>query len=124
MVPSNANHSSNTSVSIVVLAFNEAQSLPTTIKFIHKALEGKLSKYEVIIVNDGSRDDTGRVAEGLAKRDYRLKVIHNPKNMGCGYTFMRGVQAATTTLLRLCSLMWSAINLWVPSEHMNRSRTT
>ena len=85
----------NTSVSVVVLAFNEARSLPTAVESIHKALAGKFSRYEIIIVNDGSKDDTSEVAENLAVRDSSLKVIHNPTNMGCGFTFMRGVQEAS-----------------------------
>lgn len=89
MVPSK-----QTSVSIVVLAFNEAPGLPTVVQSIHQALEGKFSEYEIIIVNDGSWDDTGKVAETLAKQDSRLRVIHNPHNMGCGFTFLRGAEAA------------------------------
>ncbi|MDP2932253.1 MAG: glycosyltransferase family 2 protein [Chloroflexota bacterium] len=98
MVPSN--HRSNTSVSVVVLAFNEAQNLPNALDSIKRVLEGRFSEYEVIIVNDGSRDNTGEVAEGLARQDSHLKVVHNPHNMGCGFTFMRGVRAAG------CQYVW------------------
>ena len=84
----------NASVSIVVLAYNEAQNLPGAIESIHQALDGRIPKYEVIIVNDGSRDNTGQLAENLAKQNSHLKVIHNAKNRGCGFTFMSGVKAA------------------------------
>lgn len=89
MVPSKLS-----SVSVVVLAFNEAQNLAATVRSVHQALGGKFPEYEIIIVNDGSRDDTGKVAETLAKQDSHLRVIHNPHNMGCGFTFLRGVEAA------------------------------
>lgn len=80
--------------SIVVLAFNEGRNLETTIESIHKAVTDILDTYEVIIVNDGSSDDTGKVAIAIAGQDARIKVIHNSANMGCGLSFERGVQAA------------------------------
>jgi len=94
MVPSKAATRNSTSVSVVVLAYNEARNLPGVIKAIHQALDGTIPKYEVIIVNDGSSDNTGQVAESLVKQNSHLKVIHNPENRGCGFTFMRGVKAA------------------------------
>ncbi len=94
MVHSKMGSKNNTSVSIVVLAYNEARNLPGVIKTIHQALDGRIPKYEVIIVNDGSSDNTGQVAESLVKQNSHLKVIHNPENRGCGFTFMRGVKAA------------------------------
>jgi len=100
MGPSKAAGMRGTSVSTVMLAFNEARNLPSTVNSIRKTLESKFSKYEIIIVNDGSRDDTGRVAEDLARQNSHLKVIHNPQNMGCGFTFMRGVQAVS------CQYAW------------------
>lgn len=96
MAPSEASLPVAPSVSIVVLAFNEARSLPATIASIHQAVAGKFPAYEIIIVNDGSRDDTVRVAENLAREDSRLRVIHNPHNRGCGYTFFRGAAAASS----------------------------
>jgi len=82
------------SVTIVVLAFNEARNLPSTIKALEEATQGKFSKYETIIVNDGSQDNTGEVAESLAETNPGIKVLHNDRNMGCGFTFMRGARAA------------------------------
>ena len=86
----------STSVSVVVLAFNEARNLPSTVKAVISILEDNFSEYEIIIVNDGSQDDTGQVAEGLAERNSHIKVIHNPQNMGCGFTFMRGARASSS----------------------------
>jgi len=100
MAPSNAIQGNNTSVSVVVLAFNEARNLPSTVQSINEALEDKFAKYEIIIINDGSRDETGQVAESLAKQNSHLKVIHNPQNMGCGFTFIRGVTEAS------CEYVW------------------
>ncbi len=101
MVLSNAAQEGKPSVSVIVPAFNEELNLVATVESIHKALEGKFSKYEVVIVNDGSRDDTGKIAETLAEQDSYLRVIHNPHNMGYGFTFMRGVEAASCEYVQL-----------------------
>jgi glycosyltransferase involved in cell wall biosynthesis len=95
MVLSKASSPIKPAVSIVVLAYNEAKNLPDTIATIQKTISDKFPRYEIIIVNDGSRDDTGAVAEKLAGQDSRLKVVHNNPNRGCGYTFFHGVGAAS-----------------------------
>jgi len=82
------------SLSVVIPAFNEAPNLASVIQSVHEALQGKISEYEIIVVDDGSMDDTGKVAEALAEHDPRLRVIHNPRNMGYGFTFLRGVGEA------------------------------
>ena len=94
MAPSRNTLVKSASVSVVVLAFNEAKNLPNTVKSVAQILEDKFPEYEIIIVNDGSHDDTGQVAEGLAERKSHIKVIHNRQNMGCGFTFRRGVRVA------------------------------
>jgi dolichol-phosphate mannosyltransferase len=88
------------SVSVVVLAFNEEGNLEPAVETIRRALNGRLSKQEIIIVNDGSCDDTGAVAERIAGEDPHVRVIHNSHNLGCGDAFMRGVEAAT------CEYVW------------------
>ena len=100
MVLSEATYRRDTSVSIVVLAFNEAPSLPDAIEAIKWAVEGEFSKYEIIIVNDGSGDNTGEVADIMASGDPVLKSVHNRRNMGCGFTFWQGARAAS------CEYVW------------------
>jgi glycosyltransferase involved in cell wall biosynthesis len=95
MVLSKAFPSAKPAVSVIVLAYNEAKNLPDTIATIQKTISDKFPRYEIIIVNDGSRDNTRGVAENLAKQDSRLKVVHNSPNRGCGYTFFYGVSAAS-----------------------------
>lgn len=92
---------SKTSVSVVVPAYNEAPSLAEVVQSIHKAYGDKFSEYEIIIVNDGSTDDTGKIAETLAEQDSHLRIIHNPHNMGYGFTFLRGVEAAGCEYVQL-----------------------
>lgn len=91
---SSTGRSGQTTVSVVVLAYNEAKNLPAAISSIREAIEGRFAAYEIIIVDDGSRDETGQVADEIAAGDDRVVAVHNPQNMGCGYTFRRGVRQA------------------------------
>ena len=101
MVPSKSNQQSNTTVSIVVPAFNEEQNLAATVESIRKAIEGKFSEYEIIIVNDGSKDGTGKLAESLTLQYPHLRVVHNPHNIGYGFTVMRGAREAKFEYVQL-----------------------
>jgi glycosyltransferase involved in cell wall biosynthesis len=55
--------------------------------------------YEVIIVNDGSSDATGSIAEKIVSRDNRVKVVHHSTNLGYGSALQSGFKAATKELV-------------------------
>jgi dolichol-phosphate mannosyltransferase len=82
------------SVSIVVLAYNEERNLPLAVAGIRHTLAGRKLKYEIIIVNDGSKDKTQDVAEGLASLSPEIRSVNNPGNQGCGYTYWHGAREA------------------------------
>lgn len=52
------------------------------------------AEYEVIIVNDGSPDNAGRIAEELARAEPHVRVIHHPRNLGYGAALRTGFEAA------------------------------
>lgn len=82
-------------ISIIIPAYNEDGNLTGTVREVLDALGDRFGGYEILIVNDGSKDRTGEVAEALAAGNPRIKVLHNSPNMGFGYSYQRGVQAAT-----------------------------
>ena len=94
MVHSNTAGLESASVSVIVLAYNEAKNIPQVVKSINLALKDHNLKFEIIIVNDGSTDDTIQVVRHIANQDSNVRMISNKNNMGCGYTFMRGIQEA------------------------------
>jgi len=51
--------------------------------------------YEVIVIDDGSRDRTGEIADRLAAADSHVKVVHHPVNRGYGGAVISGIRAAT-----------------------------
>jgi glycosyltransferase involved in cell wall biosynthesis len=84
----------NTRLSVFIPAYNEEGNIEGTVHELGAALQARNLDYEIIIVNDGSRDRTGDILEALAKADGRIRVIHNPRNLGFAKTFRIGAQAA------------------------------
>lgn len=80
-------------VSVFVPAYNEAANLEGALRDIVGAA-AVLADYEVIIVNDGSRDGTGQLAERLAQENRRIRVIHQPRNLGIAAAYERALDEA------------------------------
>jgi glycosyltransferase involved in cell wall biosynthesis len=82
-------------ISAVLPAYNEAANLSQMVARTLEALDDAVPEYEVIIVDDGSRDATPRLADGLAARDPRIRVIHQAGRRGYGAAIRAGVDEAT-----------------------------
>lgn len=81
-------------LSIIVPAFNEAGNIKGAVAKIHLIVPKFCSNYEIIIINDGSRDKTGKIADNIAQMDKKVRVFHNLENKGMGYSYFRGVNEA------------------------------
>ena len=81
-------------LSIVVPAYNEALRLPRTLDVMRGQLDGGAEQYEVIVVDDGSRDGTGEVVECLAGEFPRLRLVRHRVNRGYGAALRTGFEAA------------------------------
>lgn len=82
------------SISIFVSSYNEAENLSDCVRGIASAAGARFEDYEIIIVNDGSTDGTGEVAERLRRDNGRIRVIHNPVNLGFARSFRISVEEA------------------------------
>ncbi|MCP4109293.1 MAG: glycosyltransferase family 2 protein [Desulfobacteraceae bacterium] len=76
-------------LTVVIPALNEEKAILKTIENIKSALKKHNIEHEVIVVNDGSTDKTGKIAE-----EYGAKVIHHPKPGGYGLSLKDGIMAA------------------------------
>lgn len=76
-------------VSVVLPAFNESAILEDNLAVLCGYLATLADRYrwEILIVNDGSRDDTGAIAEAQRTKYDNLHVIHHPTNLGLGRAF-------------------------------------
>lgn len=77
---------------MVIPAYNEAERLPRTLERVRAYLEGRAGTYELLVVDDGSADDT--VARARAVGGEHLSVLSNEGNRGKGYSVRRGMLAA------------------------------
>jgi len=57
-------------------------------------LRQEASEFELIIVNDGSPDKAGEIADVIARRESNVRVIHHPHNMGYGHALRSGFRAS------------------------------
>jgi glycosyltransferase involved in cell wall biosynthesis len=80
-------------VSIVVPAFNEGARIGNSIKKINEYMGRSPSSFELIVVDDGSIDNTADLVE--RSQTPRLRLVRNGKNYGKGYTVRQGVFAAS-----------------------------
>ncbi|OGE17817.1 hypothetical protein A2858_03680 [Candidatus Daviesbacteria bacterium RIFCSPHIGHO2_01_FULL_36_37] len=81
------------SLSVIIPAYNEEENLEDSIKSVLRIVPEFCNDFEIVIINDGSKDETGKIANRLAKNK-KIKVIHNSKNKGMGYSYWRGVSIA------------------------------
>lgn len=81
-------------LSIIIPAYNEEKRISLTLKKTCDFLEQRCWSYELIIVDDGSRDRTVRVIEELAAARDEIKVIRNDRNRGKGFSVRCGLEVA------------------------------
>jgi glycosyltransferase involved in cell wall biosynthesis len=87
------------SISVFFPCYNEQENVGRTTEKALAVLEKLSTDFEVIIVNDGSSDNTGRIADEIAGRDNRVKVVHHEVNLGYGAALQSGFKAATKELV-------------------------
>lgn len=86
--------SARRSLSFVLPAFNEAENIGESVARC-VAAAGELGlDYEVIVVDDGSRDDTRQRVDALAADNPRVRAVHHPTNRGYGAALRSGLLAA------------------------------
>jgi len=87
------------SYSIVIPAYNEAKRLPRTLQPILAFIEAKSWDAEIIVVNDGSIDQTADVAREFSAKHPAVILIDNPVNCGKGQSIRDGVSRATGDII-------------------------
>ena len=90
---------SDISISVFFPCYNEEGNVAATTRTAVEILDGIGADYEVIIVNDGSSDNTGRIADELAKENSKVRVIHHPVNLGYGAALQSGFKGASKELV-------------------------
>ena len=84
-----------TTISAVLPAYNEEALIGQTASAMADVLSGVADDYEVIVVNDGSRDRTRAVIEELAATNPRVRCVSHEVNRGYGEALKTGFSSAT-----------------------------
>jgi dolichyl-phosphate beta-glucosyltransferase len=77
-------------LSVVLPAYNESHRLPATLRELQEYLEHRFSRYEVIVVDDGSSDSTADLVLAMARDWPMLRLIRQGRNLGKGAAVKRG----------------------------------
>jgi glycosyltransferase involved in cell wall biosynthesis len=81
-------------LSVILPAYNEGPAVAEAIGRYLRALEACCRGFEIIVIDDGSRDDTLAAAEKAAEGHVEVRVLRNPKNLGQVGTILRGFSEA------------------------------
>jgi dolichyl-phosphate beta-glucosyltransferase len=99
--------------SIVIPAYNEGGRLAATLEQVLGYVRRQVWDAEIIVVNDGSRDNTADIVRSLAERNAQLRLMENPGNRGKGYSVRHGILEAQGEII-----VFSDADLSSPIEEM------
>lgn len=77
--------------SIVVPAYNESRRILPTLQQVVTCIRSKGWVAEVVVVNDGSKDNTAELVRGFARQNPEVRLLENPGNHGKGYSVRNGL---------------------------------
>lgn len=77
-------------LSVFFPAYNEEANAKDTILKAKKVLEKVARVWEIIVIDDGSRDKTAEIVKSLSKEDRRIKLVRHTENRGYGASFKSG----------------------------------
>ena len=81
-------------LSVIVPAYNEEKLIKSTLIEIENFLSAQIYNYEIVVVDDGSKDKTFSIIERLRSDFKNLIIIKNDKNRGKGYSVKKGILSA------------------------------
>ena len=89
-------------LSVIVPAYNEEHRLPPTLERLHAFLSAQPLRYEILVVDDGSKDGTCRVTEEAIAHIPNLKLLRQMPNKGKGAAVRMGMLAARGQIRVMC----------------------
>jgi glycosyltransferase involved in cell wall biosynthesis len=81
-------------LSVFFPAYNEEENIQKTVQNAVKVLQKVAKKWEIIIIDDGSKDKTPQIADNLAAKNKNIRVIHHNPNRGYGASLRSGLYEA------------------------------
>ena len=88
-------------ISVIMPALNEEKNIEAAIRNSLRAMDDLKIRGEVLVVNDGSSDQTESVAQGLMKKEPRVRILRHERPQGIGASFWDGVQEARGSVVTM-----------------------
>jgi glycosyltransferase involved in cell wall biosynthesis len=102
-------------LSIVIPAYNEALRIGSTLEKVRQYGETRNFSFELILVDDGSRDETPQILQDFQERYAKARILRNEPNRGKGFTVRRGVLEARGEFV-----LFTDADLSAPIEETNK----
>ncbi len=87
------------SISVFFPCYNEQDNITHTVEKALAVLQKLNVDFEIIIIDDGSSDSTGRIADEIARKNSNVRVVHHQANLGYGAALTSGFKAAEKELV-------------------------
>jgi len=81
-------------LTVVLPCFNEAGNVADAIRYAATAADAASHDYEIVVIDDGSRDETARIAAQFVESDPRVRLVMHSGNRGYGEAVRSGIAAA------------------------------
>lgn len=104
-------------LSVVIPAYNEARRIGRALAAVRAYAARGANAIEVIVVDDGSHDETSDIVRGFEPEPLTIRLLGNPANRGKGYSVRQGMLAATGSIVLMCDA-----DLSTPIEELQRLR--
>ena len=82
------------SVSFVIAGYNEAENVLSAVEEVWQVLSNNFTDFEIILVNDGSKDNTLEKMEQCEEKYPNIRILNNLINVNFGISVLRGMKAA------------------------------
>jgi glycosyltransferase involved in cell wall biosynthesis len=89
-------------ISVFLPCHNEEGNVERVVAALSAELPKVARRYQIVVVNDGSHDRTGALADLLAASDAHIRAVHHPVNRGYGAAVISGIRACTEPWAMLC----------------------
>jgi glycosyltransferase involved in cell wall biosynthesis len=86
-------------ISVVIPSYNEEENIQRTVERCVRSLRALFDRFEIIIVDDKSTDNTGKIADDLSNRHPEVRAIHNEYNLRQGASLVHGFKQARLSLV-------------------------
>ncbi len=115
-------------VSVIIPAFNEAAMLPSTLAEVCRYMRSleTLYRWEIVVVNDGSTDQTAQAADAFARDRVEIRVVHHPRNRGLGQALRTGFECSLGRYVVVldCDLSYAPEHVGRLLDRIQRSQAT